>query len=188
MSSSHSSVGVSFHNQIIEGVCEVLSKWKESKQEVCDGVLFVSSNHTQPIITSEERPCLKISVKLFTYTESCGVFSRAMNHVMSVLQVNELDSLTLSPPPDRKDGTIEGLKAVWSCAVANVLNGSIKDLGVSDLDTNQLKELYEWTEKVKPSTNQVNLEACCVIPPEMNEFAQSKDIRLLTHNDPRGTN
>lgn len=105
---------------------------------------------------------------------------------MSVLQVTDLDSLTLSPPPDRKDGTIEGLKAVWSCAVANVLNGSIKDLGVSDLDTNQLKELYEWTETVKPSTNQVNLEACCVIPPEMNEFAQSKDIRLLTHNDPRG--
>ena len=77
------------------------------------------------------------------------------------------------------------LNVLLSCAVKNVREGKVRELGVSDLNTEQLRELYAWAEEIKPTTNQINLESCCVIPPEMNAFAQSKEIRLLTHNDPR---
>lgn len=40
---------------------------------------------------------------------------------------------------------------------------------------------------MKPNTNQVNLDSCCVMPPEMTAFARDNDIQLLTHNDPKGT-
>ena len=104
---------------------------------------------------------------------------------MKSLGVESIDSLTLSLPPSRCTGSIEEMKSIWTCAVKNVSAGRIKDLGVSDLNADQLKELYAWADDIKPSTNQVNLDACCVIPPELNNFAKDKHIRLLTHNDPR---
>ncbi|MGH0184149.1 UNVERIFIED_CONTAM: hypothetical protein FKN15_020797 [Acipenser sinensis] len=36
---------------------------------------------------------------------------------------------------------------------------------------------------VKPSSNQVNLASCCVMPPDLTAFAKEYDIQLLTHND-----
>lgn len=40
--------------------------------------------------------------------------------------------------------------------------------------------------KIKPSSNQVNLASCCVMPPDLTAFAKEFDIQLLTHNDPKG--
>lgn len=40
--------------------------------------------------------------------------------------------------------------------------------------------------QVKPSSNQVNLASCCVMPPDLTAFAKEFDIQLLTHNDPKG--
>lgn len=42
--------------------------------------------------------------------------------------------------------------------------------------------------QVKPSSNQVNLASCCVMPPDLTAFAKEFDIQLLTHNDSKGTN
>jgi len=30
----------------------------------------------------------------------------------------------------------------------------------------------------------VNLASCCVVPPDLQEFAAEKDIKIQTHNDP----
>lgn len=160
----------------------------ESDKESTD--LVIRNAHLPSRVSTEEtnRDGIKVSVKLFAYNESCKVFTNAINFVMDELAIDVIDSLTLSLPPSLTKGSIELIKPIWSCAVKNVRLGKVKDVGVSDLNTDQLKELYTWAEEIKPSTNQINLDACCVIPPEMNEFAQSKDIRLLTHNDPRGKN
>lgn len=40
--------------------------------------------------------------------------------------------------------------------------------------------------QVKPTTVQVNLSSCCVVPQELTTFAQKHDIQVLTHNDPAG--
>lgn len=41
--------------------------------------------------------------------------------------------------------------------------------------------------QVKPSSNQVNLASCCVMPPDLTAFAKEFDIQLLTHNDSKGS-
>lgn len=40
--------------------------------------------------------------------------------------------------------------------------------------------------QVKPSTLQVNLSSCCVVPQELSSFAQQNDVQVLTHNDAAG--
>lgn len=45
---------------------------------------------------------------------------------------------------------------------------------------------YPVLYQVKPSSNQVNLASCCVMPPDLTAFAKEFDIQLLTHNDPKG--
>lgn len=201
---------------------QALEQWKccpEENQEVLEapkGTLIIrnkrqiKNNTPSSHETSSSFGSTKVSVKFFTYTERCSIFTDAMNLLMNGLEVDHIDSLTLSPPPYdlrtglSSSGSIEEMKAIWSCAVKNVKSGKIKELGVSDLDTKQLKDLYNWStgvstsdggdnssgtdgdrQIVKPSMNQVNLDVCCTIPPDMKDFATTHDIRLLTHNDPR---
>lgn len=40
--------------------------------------------------------------------------------------------------------------------------------------------------QVKPTTLQVNLSSCCVVPQELSSFAQQNDVQVLTHNDAAG--
>lgn len=55
-----------------------------------------------------------------------------------------------------------------------------------------IEKAKPWTgpvvplNQVKPSSNQVNLASCCVMPPDLTAFAKEFDIQLLTHNDPKG--
>lgn len=46
--------------------------------------------------------------------------------------------------------------------------------------------MFPLLDQVKPSSNQVNLASCCVMPPDLTAFAKEFDIQLLTHNDPKG--
>ncbi|XP_035229983.1 glutamate--cysteine ligase regulatory subunit-like [Stegodyphus dumicola] len=105
---------------------------------------------------------------------------------MKDLDVSVIDSLILSlpPPPNAETLTLAHIKPLWKVLEQLVHDGKVVTIGISDLDTHQLAELYDWTE-VKPSVNQVNLESCCVMPPEMTAFARANDIQLLTHNDPK---
>jgi len=175
------------NQQLLEGLKLTVEEWKGIGSDILqeDGKGTIESTTLKYSIDPETRSGLKVSVKIFTYTESCSVFTDALQTVMKSLGVDFIDSLTISLPPSRTKGSIEEMKSIWKCAVKNVANGRIKDLGVSDLNADQLKELYAWADDIKPSTNQVNLDACCVIPPELNDFAKDKQIRLLTHNDPR---
>jgi len=75
------------------------------------------------------------------------------------------------------------LKDLWRALEAEVDASRVYSLGVSDLNKEQLEELYNSVQ-VKPVINQVNLTTCCVIPPELTEFAKAHDVQLLTHNDP----
>lgn len=175
--------------QLLEGLKLTLEEWKRT------GVPDITEHGLEKAVIESQvlkyqtdvqsRNGLKVSVKIFTYSESCSVFTDALQMMMKSLGIETIDSLTLSLPPSRSKGSIEEVKSIWACAVKNVAAGRIKDLGVSDLNAEQLKELYAWADEVKPTTNQVNLDACCVIPSELNDFAKDKHIRLLTHNDPR---
>lgn len=43
-----------------------------------------------------------------------------------------------------------------------------------------------YSLQVKPNIVQINLTACCVVPPALQEFTKQNDIQLLTHSDPAG--
>nr|XP_056700715.1 glutamate--cysteine ligase regulatory subunit-like [Euleptes europaea] len=104
----------------------------------------------------------------------------------SALGVDQLDSVIIAPPPT-EDGinlSLEYLQPYWAELENLVQNKKIVAIGTSDLDKAMLEELFLWAQ-VKPSSNQVNLASCCVMPPDLTAFAKEFDIQLLTHNDPK---
>ncbi|KAF4789588.1 Glutamate--cysteine ligase regulatory subunit [Turdus rufiventris] len=104
----------------------------------------------------------------------------------SALGVAQLDSVIIAPPPveDGINLSLEYLQPYWKELENLVQNKKIVAIGTSDLDKTLLEQLYLWAQ-VKPSSNQVNLASCCVMPPDLTAFAKECDIQLLTHNDPK---
>lgn len=96
---------------------------------------------------------------------------------------------------DGKEGVLEWgignsnalneLKSLWNVLEEYAQQKKICQLGIADLDTDSFQELYE-SSKVKPTIAQINLKACCVVPPALQEFCNANEIQLLTHSDPEG--
>uniref|UniRef100_A0A6I8RBJ6 GCS light chain n=1 Tax=Xenopus tropicalis TaxID=8364 RepID=A0A6I8RBJ6_XENTR len=104
----------------------------------------------------------------------------------STLGVAQIDSMIIAPPPleDGRSFSLENLQPYWEELESLVRNGKVVSIGTSDLDKALLEQLYLWSQ-VKPASNQVNLASCCIMPPDLTEFAKQFDIQLLTHNDPK---
>lgn len=94
---------------------------------------------------------------------------------------------------DGKEGVLEWgvgnsnalneLKSLWNVLEEYAQQKKICQLGIADLDTDSFQELYE-SSKVKPTIAQINLKACCVVPPSLQKFCTQNEIQLLTHSDP----
>uniref|UniRef100_A0A3B5M2E7 GCS light chain n=1 Tax=Xiphophorus couchianus TaxID=32473 RepID=A0A3B5M2E7_9TELE len=137
-------------------------------------------------ITPEERDEVKIS-KLFLCESGQSAIRDAVEMACQTLAVSQLDSVIIAPP-----GTVEGdsqslahLQLAWEELETLVRKQKIAAIGTSDLDKELLEQLYNWAQQVKPSSNQVNLASCCVMPPDLTAFAKEFDIQLLTHSDPK---
>ncbi|XP_035508796.1 glutamate--cysteine ligase regulatory subunit isoform X1 [Dicentrarchus labrax] len=137
-------------------------------------------------ITPEEREELKVSVKLFLCESVLSSIRDAVEMACQTLAVSQLDSVIIAPPePLQGDSqTLAHLQPAWEELEALVRSQRIAAIGTSDLDKDLLEQLYNWAQ-VKPSSNQVNLASCCVMPPDLTAFAKEFDIQLLTHNDPK---
>lgn len=79
------------------------------------------------------------------------------------------------------------LKELWKVLEEYAADKKITQLGIADLDTTSLKDLFE-TAQIRPTIAQINLQACCVVPPSLQEFCSQNDITLLTHSDLEGKN
>lgn len=101
------------------------------------------------------------------------------------LGVTQLDSVILALPPlsGGECRSLEELQPPWEEMEALVQEKKVSSIGVSDLD-HQLLEALCLKAQVQPSSCQVNLASCCVIPPDLTTFASENNIQLLTHNDP----
>ncbi|KAM4740094.1 LOW QUALITY PROTEIN: glutamate--cysteine ligase regulatory subunit [Anableps anableps] len=137
-------------------------------------------------ITPEERDEVKVSAKLFLCESGQSAIRDAVEMACQTLAVSKLDSVIIAPPgPVEGDGqTLAHLQPAWEELEALVGKQKIAAIGTSDLDKELLEQLYNWAQ-VKPSSNQVNLASCCVMPPDLTAFAKEFDIQLLTHNDPK---
>lgn len=135
-------------------------------------------------ITPEEREELKVSAKLFLCESGHSSIKDAVEMACQTLTVSQLDSVIIAPPgpPEEDSPTLSQLQPAWEELEALVRSQQIAAIGTSDLDKDLLEQLYIWA-KVKPSSNQVNLASCCVMPPDLTAFAKEFDIQLLTHND-----
>jgi len=125
-------------------------------------------------------------VKLILTEYDSTVIQTAFDYVTLELDVDSIDTLIVAFPP-RGDGelfSINKVSSIWKTVSRLKQDGKVDSIGVSDLDTSELQELFEWAE-IKPDINQVNLASCCVMPPEMITFARENNISLLTHSDPR---
>ena len=83
------------------------------------------------------------------------------------------------------DNAVGNLKKLWSLLERYAGDGKIGQLGIADLDADSLKELYD-ASTVHPSIAQINLAACCVVPPQLQAYCNQNEIQLLTHSDPQG--
>lgn len=86
---------------------------------------------------------------------------------------------------DSDGSALKDLQQLWEILETNAHDGKITQLGIADLDTDTLMQLYNSCE-IKPTIAQINLSACCVVPPSLQSFCATHEIQLLTHSDPEG--
>uniref|UniRef100_A0A3P9MAU4 Glutamate--cysteine ligase regulatory subunit n=1 Tax=Oryzias latipes TaxID=8090 RepID=A0A3P9MAU4_ORYLA len=165
-----------------------MSDWVSMKKAASPGfpdVLDCSLPETTETITPEEREELKVSVKLFLCEAGQSAIGDAVDLACQTLAVSQLDSVIIAPPPPLEaEQSLAHLQPAWEQLEALVRSQKIAAIGTSDLDKDLLEQLYNWAQ-VKPSSNQVNLASCCVMPPDLTAFAKDFDIQLLTHSDPK---
>ncbi|GIX68786.1 glutamate--cysteine ligase regulatory subunit [Caerostris darwini] len=172
--------------EVFDSISSAFHSWNATSQNDVssqDSVVHcVSPNVIK--VNQSDRADLKISVKIFLENYNIEDLKSAISEVMKHLDINLVDSVILTLPPlsNEEKFNLEKVKPLWNELENFVHEGKFVTIGVSDLDTPELAELYQWTE-VKPSVNQVNIESCCVMPPELIAFAKEHDIQLLTHND-----
>lgn len=152
------------------------------------------------------RESIKVATKVFLNDCSEENLRAAVEHAFRILDTDFLDTLILAYHPrcllngaddqavEVKEGVIEWgdgtkeslekLKRLWRVLEEFSEQKKIKQLGVSDLNADTLRKLYEWS-KVQPTITQINLSACCVVPPDLKEYCNEKEIQLLTHSDPQ---
>jgi len=127
----------------------------------------------------QPREELKVSVKIFLYsfTEDLhGVIQRTLKQTATTY----LDTVILSfatPVP------CDALRATWGMLEKEVQLGTIKMIGLSDIDTDLFIKFYAEAV-LKPTVIQINLSTCCVVPVPLQEFCKLNHIQLLTHSDP----
>ncbi|XP_065086025.1 glutamate--cysteine ligase regulatory subunit [Ochlerotatus camptorhynchus] len=153
------------------------------------------------------RTDIKIGAKIFLnhYSETC--LTEAVEKLFETLNVSYLDNLILAFHPravessaggetngEVKEGIIEwavgsdnavgNLRKLWSILEKYATDKKIGQLGIADLDVDSLTDLFEGST-VHPTITQINLAACCVVPPQLQEYCSQNEIQLLTHSDPQ---
>ena len=191
-----SNINVLSIEQFIEGMNQTINEWQQNGNLRSDSnsTLILTNNDLNCVtnIGSTERQTFRITVKLFLFDDcdhktECQSLNNGIDIVLKQLNISSVDSLILSLPNRPTKLSLDDIKPFWKSAQTILASGKTSQLGISDLDTNQLIQLYEWADQnSKPMTNHVNLEACCVIPQEMSAYAKQHNIQLLTHNDPKG--
>ncbi|XP_038600863.1 glutamate--cysteine ligase regulatory subunit [Tachyglossus aculeatus] len=177
-------------HELRDCIQKTLSEWSSQispdlLRELPDALECTVSQAVEKI-NPDEREEMKVTAKLFIVGSNTSSIKDSVDIACSVLGIAQLDSVIIASPPIEDGGSLslEHLQPYWEELENLVQNKKIVTIGTSDLDKMQLEELYQWAQ-VKPSSNQVNLASCCVMPPDLTAFAKEFDIQLLTHNDPK---
>lgn len=159
-----------------------LNSWNGSKDDAQNGDVFSIRRciNNQP---SQDKSCTKTTVKIFLSNNESMQVEDAIKTMTAGLELPRIDTVIVTPPDISDDVTLKYMEPVWRALEDAVAGGTVGDIGLADVSTRLFMELYEWA-KIKPTTVQVNLSSCCVVPQELNSFAQQHDVQVLTHSDP----
>lgn len=157
-------------------------------------------------LAEHKREEIKIGAKVFLNNFSPDHLTAAIENLLQILNISRLDNVILAYHPVRSAAATNGhhkhnstdevpagsdeqllaeLKVLWAVLEKFAQNSKINHLGIADVDTETLQQLYAGSQ-VFPSIAQINLSACCVVPPSLQEFCNQNEIQLLTHSDPEG--
>ncbi|GAB6031529.1 hypothetical protein CHUAL_009298 [Chamberlinius hualienensis] len=168
--------------ELLECVGFSLTSWVPESSESTGKTLNCINNKHPVKIDKEERKDLKVTVKVFLNAFDTTLLEISVAKALEELDVTYIESVIVAFPPTEHKLALDEIKPIWETLELLVDKKKILAIGISDLDTDQLMKLHHWA-RVKPIINQINLASCCVIPPEMQQFAKDNDIQLLTHND-----
>lgn len=178
----------------------------EEREKLPNGVTEIRHEGNDLLVKLRENPreSIKIATKLFLNDCSEEYLRNAIENAFRILDVTYLDTLILAyhpkaeavnGEPEAKEGVIEwgdgtekslnDLKKLWRVLEEYSQSEKIRQLGISDLNCETLQQLYEWSS-VQPTITQINLSACCVVPPDLKEYCNEHEIQLNTHSDPQG--
>ncbi|KAG7204482.1 hypothetical protein KM043_004913 [Ampulex compressa] len=131
-----------------------------------------------------DRKNAKITVKVFMSSPKAESLKEAMDKIFIVLGTNAIESLVISyTGANSKEDLVTSLKCLWPAVEEYVTLGLLSDVGLSDVNTNEFIDLFQWA-KVKPNIVQISLATCCVVPPALQKFTMDHEVQLLTHSDP----
>lgn len=158
-------------------------------------------------LAEHKREEIKIGAKVFLNRFSPIHLTEAIENLLQILNISQLDNVILAYHPVQKAAFTNGhhkhdadaagspenneqllteLKKLWTVLETFANDNKIGSLGIADLDTDTLQNLYAGST-VLPSIAQINLSACCVVPPSLQELCNEHEIQLLTHSDPEGS-
>lgn len=169
------------------------------------GTIYRTSDDLSEKLAEHKREEIKIGAKVFLNSFSPNHLTAAIDNLLEILNISRLDNLILAYHPGKaaavphvgresnastlssvtSDNYAAELKELWTILEQFAHHKKIVQLGIADLDTATLEQLYKGSS-VFPSIVQINLSACCVVPPALQEFCNEHEIQLLTHSDPEG--
>lgn len=180
------------------------------------GTIYRTTDDLLTKLAEHKREEIKIGAKVFINRFSTDSLIAAIDNLLLTLNVSRLDNLILAYHPVKggaattnghhaaattngtdhhtENGTgvleyseraLPHLKQLWAVLERFAHDEKIGQLGIADLDTESLQQLFA-ASTVHPSIAQINLSACCVVPPSLQEFCNQNEIQLLTHSDPEG--
>ncbi|KAI1699932.1 aldo/keto reductase family domain-containing protein [Ditylenchus destructor] len=159
--------------------------------------------------TAYERDDLKITLKLFVENFEFDYIRESIDATLAQLKIDTIEQLILAfpepedpeetnktVPTENPEGTADNaaghIDRKWFSEVVRLWKqieteligpGKVFSVGVADFGLEALRALYNEVT-IKPCVDHFNIEGCCVVPPELQNFARDHDIQLLTHNDP----
>ncbi|XP_076050312.1 glutamate-cysteine ligase modifier subunit [Oratosquilla oratoria] len=173
--------GQSSAEEVKAGIQKTLQVWDGSNPGVEPDVLHII-RHSETPLTNDDRGRTN-TVKLFMYSSDASLLSKSIDTILKEYKVQQVESLILALPSLGEDPSLQDVQGMWRAMEKMVDSGKVTNIGIADVSTQLFMDLYAWA-MVKPSTVQVNLSSCCVVPEDLTSFAKENLVQVLTHNDP----
>jgi len=177
---------------------DLLSSWSpESGGDGGDAVLVEKADILTSTQPDPERDQLKITLKIFLHDCDVAALFAAVKAALSKLATNRVDTLFVATPiemiphigigsgavgPEQKEAK-EQLAKLWKGVEQLIGEGKVGGAGLCDLHPPVFIQIHQEAD-IKPSSIQVNLKSCCVVPEELSTYAKENKLTLLTHSDP----